>query len=368
MNFSMSYTSSSSLESGSCSGSLSDSSDSFSWGGVDCRRSTYEPVWEHEHDMKQWREKELYKEPGWVNDHIDRSGLVVGRNYKPDLLDSLIMEEEKSKLMRRNGNTDPRQKSFLQENLLKLLQLQQLSSPEGRPITGKTTDFINQYQDKVQQDDQVKFPMVFPGQFPPINYKIPPPHHPPAVPANFEHSQFALTPKPISSRYTSLPSSSPTTYIRRDCSTFFQSTSASGSPTNFQLRVEELKWQFKALENERRKIEATLATRNEGKKLSINSLVQIPRLSPCPSRLDKLLVDIMIELARVVTIVDTSYAIKNQSVSLDLSRWKDSVLNMMKRERLGPVEKQSDWEVEAMVVKLTGDVRQARTFLWTASV
>jgi len=315
--------------------------------------------------MKQWREKELYKEPGWVNDHIDRSGLVVGRNYKPDLLDSLIMEEEKSKLMRRNGNTDPRQKSFLQENLLKLLQLQQLSSPEGRPITGKTTDFINQYQDKVQQDDQVKFPMVFPGQFPPINYKIPPPHHPPAVPAYFDPSQFSPTPQPISSRYTSMPSTSPTN-IKRDYFTTFQSTSASGSPTNFELRVEELKWQFKALEKERKKTEATLG--NKGKKLSTNSLVQFPRLSPCPSKLDKLLVDIMAELARVVTIVDSSNANKNEKVSLDLSKWKESVMNIIRSEGLGLMERQCDWEVEALVVKLSGDVRKARTYLWTASV
>merc|ERR1719341_1433787 len=91
---------------------------------------------------------------------------------------------------------------------------------------------------------------VFPNMLPPVNYKVPPPHHPPAVPGSFHlptstqlnpaRAPF-LTPSYISSA-PSLPTldSAPILPIP-------------GSTVAVQLRVDEAKGQYQAMEKERKK-------------------------------------------------------------------------------------------------------------------
>jgi len=111
---------------------------------------------------------------------------------QPDLLDRLIKEDQEEEIVKFMAMSQYRRVSLQQlpslENLLKLLEIQQMSPnpPEGRPITGGqvTPSPSTTYLDMMSMQ-QAQVTHVFPNMFPPINYKVPPPHHPPAVPASF---------------------------------------------------------------------------------------------------------------------------------------------------------------------------------------
>ena len=139
-----------------------------------------------------------------------------------------------------------------------------------------------------------------------------------------------------------------------------------GSTSDLQLRVGEVQWQFKALEKDRKEIEATIAKQNTGKKISSNNSVQVPSLPPSPTKLDKLLVDIMREQARVVTMVDRIMNIKGKRFSPELSscltRWKGSVVKVMamrRSESIGQVEKEV-WDMGVALALLSEYLRKAR--------
>jgi len=103
----------------------------------------------------------------------------------------------------------------------------------------------------------------------------------------------------------------------------------------------------------------------------------MPRLPPCPSKLDKLLVDIMREQARVVTIVNRMKAIfgYHQRISQDsysvLAKWKecvDRIMIMRRTERMGQGAREDDSTIWSLVALLCGVLRKARTLLWIVSV
>ena len=139
-----------------------------------------------------------------------------------------------------------------------------------------------------------------------------------------------------------------------------------GSTADLQLRVGEVQWQFKALEKDRKKTEAALAKQNPGKKISSSNSVQVPKLPPSPTKLDKLVVDIMREQARVVNMVYTVVNIKGKSFSPKLfsclTRCKESVIKVMairRRERIGQLERE-DWEMGEALAQLSLYLRKAR--------
>eukprot|EP00092_Neocalanus_flemingeri_P021907 GFUD01023764.1.p1 GENE.GFUD01023764.1~~GFUD01023764.1.p1 ORF type:complete len:396 (-),score=121.32 GFUD01023764.1:477-1664(-) len=334
------------------------------------RRSSHEKVWEHTYDnMNKLREGGNDVEDAsigvvWSSGQY-REGLEGKFEVaKPDLLDSLIMEDQEQKILQ-GRKTQPGSANLdlpSLENLLKLLELQAASDPPpGRPITGSqylpqlSSQVKNVLHVQVQALVSRQVPLVFPGQFSAINFKVPPPHHPPAVPASFHHLSSNL-------HTMDLPFSS---------SDISPSPPAPGSAAELLLRVEEAQWHLKALENDRKKTEAALAMQYPGKRLSSSNNVPVPRLPPGPTSLDKLLVDSLREQGRVVTLLDRVKTIRGEIFSpglhSSLAMWKESVVtvrNMRRRERMGHVERAGGEEMGAALARLSGEIRRARSVLW----
>jgi len=294
---------------------------------------------------------------------------------KPDLLDRLIMEDQeervkKTKFMSQQRHANLQLPSL--ENLLQLLDLQQMSSqtPEGRPITGgqspPSTRYMNTMMNAQEaQLSQYAVPPIFPGKFPPINIKIPPPHHPPAVPSSFHHPPSYAT----STLHSTKPPLPPSSTINPP------SLPTPGSATAIQMRVEEAKWQFQALEKERKKTEAALAMQNPGKKISSVNSVQIPRLPLGPTKLDKLVVDCLREQARVVTLLERTEKFKGRyfgsEVHNNLAMWRESIMVVMgirRRERMGRGARETGEEVDEALARMSGATRKARTIVWAVQV
>ena len=271
------------------------------------------------------------------------------QDNKPDLLDSLVMEDQMEKAkcreLKQLGAYSYQASSLEITNLLKLLHLQQtitVSAPEGRAITRDQRVMNN----NMNHRDRVPFscypssgtvmsinhslvaqmkkqsaagihlysPSVLPSKF-----KAPPPHHPPAVPLVINNS--------AQSRAISPAAPQP------------------GSAAAVHLRVQEAKWQFQRLEVERKKTEAALAKQNPGKRISSSNSVQIPRLPLNPSQLDKLLVDSLREQARVLTLLQRVETIKENLQTQDdlnaLTMWKQKILivtTIRRKERMNQKE------------------------------
>eukprot|EP00092_Neocalanus_flemingeri_P021906 GFUD01023763.1.p1 GENE.GFUD01023763.1~~GFUD01023763.1.p1 ORF type:complete len:386 (-),score=136.41 GFUD01023763.1:477-1634(-) len=338
-------------------GSRSGSGTNLGWSWA--RRSSHGQVREPNYDnVNKQREEEDDGRFGQA-----QGGLEVKQDWdKPDLLDSLIMEDEELKMLqKREVQSQPKAANLhlpSLENLLKLLELEYSSPPPGRPITGSQHAPLppSQYKDNLHVQTLIshQVPLVFPGQFPPISFKIPPPHHPPAIPASFD------LPSPL---HYHLP---PCTPRRSDVSPSLPSPSL-GSPADILLRVEEARWQLKALETDRKKTEAALGKQHPGKTVSSSNTVPVPRLPPAPSSLDKLVVDSLREQARVVTLLDIRGEIFSPGVHSSLAMWKESVVtvrNMRRRERMGHVERAGGEEMGAALARLSGEIRRARSVLW----
>merc|ERR1719186_1926458 len=282
------------------------------------------------------------------------------------------MEDQEEKMMLKKTqapNLTIRRQLPSLENLLKLLELQSSSDPPpGRPIFGThvTPRPSTKYQDVQHVQDLMsrQVPLVFPGQFPPINFKVPPPPHPPAVPANFHIPSYS-NPLPATIHvplpYTSTPVTSP--YPNP------------GSDADILMRMDEAQWQFQALETDRKKTEAALAKQNPGKRISSSNTVQVPRLPPGPTRLDKLVVDSMREQVRVVTLTERVERLRGHSFSPglhnSLAMWRERVVTIMamrRRERMGLVGREGGKELGEALAKLSEDTRKARTVLWSVLV
>ena len=160
-----------------------------------------------------------------------------------------------------------------------------------------------------------------PPSLPPINVKVPPPGHPPAVPPpsgrfmdGFDPSLLPPPeyirnmpappllppflppglpfppPDPLVAPWMRCPPPRRSSPPRRPART--------GPAMELHLRLEQGYDQFKNLEKERKKTEAALARQNPGKKLNSTNHHPIPRLPPNPSRVDKLVIDSLREHAR----------------------------------------------------------------------
>ena len=259
----------------------------------------------------------------------------------PDLLDSLIHQDRQERAVK-----VPLTLPSL-ENLLKLLELQAASErleARGRAITGGGGRVWEAWQPG--REEQVMRHMAslhYSPAFPPLNLKLPPPGHPPAVPYS--------SPLPSPS-YSPVPPPRP------------------GSSTSLHFRLEEVQLQLRGLERERKRAEAALARQWPGySRLLVTCREQggaAARLPPSPSRLDKLLVDSWREHSRVSGLLERMARLAGAPLHPNITRgvagWQEAVVALqgLRRGLVG------DERADSCLEDCSRAVRRVRTSLWAA--
>jgi len=312
-------------------------------------RNSCEKVWENgKKEIKNWTEVNNVSDmsrDSRIGDHFYDKEFQLGLDGKPDLLDSLIMEDEMYKV--------PQAQSPMPylENLFKLIQLQDISEAMAScPVSG--ANIHPRHVDALSDEWIMSMPnQIVRGNLPLINFKIKPPQHPPA--ANF-----------MSADVPSGSLLSPVSGLLTCCSPSPELS------VNIQIRTDELLLQFEGLENDRKKTEAHLIVLNPGRRISSSNCIPVPRVPPSGTKLDKLLVGIMKEQARVITLLERFEKVKGQPLSYEqcavLAKWKESVAKVIvtrRNERMRYLGRDCGKKLGEELTKLTIDTRSTRAVL-----
>lgn len=84
---------------------------------------------------------------------------------------------------------------------------------------------------------------------------------------------------------------------------YFPLNRHSGSPPEVHQKLDICYEQFRNLENKRKKTEAEMARQYPGKEVNSDNTLKVPPMPPTPSRVDRLVVEMLREHARVATLV-----------------------------------------------------------------
>jgi len=297
-----------------------------------------------------------------------------------DLLDRLVMEDQDEKISRirlhhkqyeYEGTIKQHQmlSSMEVENLLKLLQIQQLSSqaPEVRARNNfQSVTSMAQGNDKI---------FKYTNCVPPPNFFI----NQNQTKKQVRSTHYSDTIQGVSNCFSPggfvapRPQPPPATSSATLANLLGKNQMSSNSPplgsnVAVHLRVQEARWQFEALESERKKTEAAIAKENPGMRISSSNTIQIPRLPLHPTKLDKLLVDSLREQARVLTLLHRieSVTISGTSEFANLlAMWKEKILAVMairRKERMSNVE--MGVQLGDSLASMSLASRKARTILW----
>jgi len=276
-------------------------------------------------------------------------GLVEdGMVTMPDLLDRLIFED---KFEKKCASTQA------MENILKLLALQDVGSTsemmmEERPITK------NNLMNSCSSNSSPNYVMK-PIPRPPMNLKVPPAYHPPAISSNNVAVEVVMPAKQKNTRA-----------IRRNTNNRIDTK---GNAVNVDLRMKEVEWQLKLIDEEREKTALMLIESNSGLRMILFDYDRIS--SKELSQVDSLALASLKVHVRMYKLFEAMPKLDRRcgfyKIPEEFSEWKNLAIHIIEL-RKGKSKNYPGMDIDRKIEKAYGRlckcIRIVRTCLWSMSM